>query len=71
MIADAMLTDLVEVLDFLRSFFTFRGNVSKRPPVTVSHRCPFKVNNARIQIDCLVKSTNSGGLVSRLILCSL
>lgn len=43
----------MQTLDFSRSFFTFRVDVSKRPPVTVSHPCPFTVNNARIQIECL------------------
>ena len=40
------------VLEFSRSFLTFRIDTLKRPPVTVSHKPPFTLNNARIQIDC-------------------
>lgn len=40
------------VPDFARSFLTFRIDALKRPPVTASHKPPFSLNNARIQIEC-------------------
>lgn len=43
----------MQIVDFSRSFLTFRVDALKRPPVTVSRPCPFTLNNARIQIDCL------------------
>jgi len=42
-----------KIPDFARSFVTFRIDTLKRPPVTASHRPPFSLNNARIQIDCV------------------
>ena len=39
-------------IDFSRSFMTFRIDIDKKPPATVSHRPPFSLNNARIQIEC-------------------
>lgn len=42
----------MEVLDFSRSFFTFRVDTLKKPPKTTSHKPPSTLNNARIQIDC-------------------
>lgn len=38
--------------DFSRSFVTFRIDALKRPPITASHKPPFSLNNARIQIEC-------------------
>lgn len=38
--------------DFSRSFVTFRIDALKRPPTTASHKPPFSLNNARIQIEC-------------------
>lgn len=38
--------------DFSRSFLTFRIDSLKRPPITASHKPPFSLNNARIQIEC-------------------
>ena len=43
----------MQVVDFSRSFSTFRIDTLQRPPVTVSHRPPFTLNNARIQIECV------------------
>jgi len=42
-----------KIVDFGRSFVTFRIDTLKRPPVTASHEPPFSLNNARIQIDCV------------------
>jgi hypothetical protein len=39
-------------IDFSRSFLTFRIDTLKKAPVTVSHKPPFPLNNARIQVDC-------------------
>jgi hypothetical protein len=41
-----------EMIDFARSFMTFRIDTLKKPPLTVSHQPPFPLNNARIQMDC-------------------
>ena len=41
--------------DFSRSFLTFRLDVEKKPPRTVSHCPPFRVNNARIQLECRLR----------------
>ncbi len=38
--------------DFSRSFLTFRIDALKRPPITASHKPPYSLNNARIQIEC-------------------
>ncbi len=45
-------TSSVSVPDFTRSFLTFRIDTLKRPPLTASHKPPFSLNNARIQIEC-------------------
>ena len=42
----------METIDFSRSFLTFRIDTLKKPPETVSHKPPFTLNNARIQIEC-------------------
>lgn len=42
----------METIDFARSFITFRIDTLKKPPLTVSHKPPYSLNNARIQIDC-------------------
>lgn len=42
----------MQTIDFARSFLTFRIDTQARPPTTVSHRPPFSLNNARIQIEC-------------------
>ncbi|MBP87940.1 MAG: hypothetical protein CMJ64_14655 [Planctomycetaceae bacterium] len=39
-------------IDFSRSFVTFRIDADKKPPATVSHKPPFSLNNARIQLEC-------------------
>jgi len=42
----------MNTIDFSRSFITFRIDTLKKPPLTVSHKPPFALNNARIQVDC-------------------
>lgn len=43
---------MAAVIDFARSFVTFRIDTSERPPTTVSHPPAFTVNNARVVLDC-------------------
>ena len=42
----------MNTIDFSRSFITFRIDTLKKPPLTVSHKPPFPLNNARVQVDC-------------------
>lgn len=42
----------MDAVDFSRSFLTFRIDTEVKPPQTVSHRPPYSLNNARIQIEC-------------------
>jgi hypothetical protein len=42
----------MKAIDFSKSFVTFRIDLRKKSPVTVSHKPPFSLNNARIQLDC-------------------
>ncbi len=46
------------VCDFSRSFVTFRLDFEKKPPATVSHRPPYSLNNARIQLECRCRITD-------------
>jgi hypothetical protein len=48
----------METIDFSRSFLTFRIDLLKKPPVTVSHKPPFTLNNARIPIGCRCEITD-------------
>jgi hypothetical protein len=52
----------MRIVNFARSFSTFRIDTLKKPPLTVSHKPPFSLNNARIQIDCCcwITDTRSG-----------
>jgi hypothetical protein len=43
----------MQIVDFSRSFLTFRIDTLKKPPQTVSHQPPYPLNNARIQLDCV------------------
>lgn len=49
-------------IDFARSFLTFRIDVLKKPPQTVSHKPPYSLNNARIQIEsrCEITDKSTG-----------
>ena len=49
-------------LDFARSFLTFRIDTTKKPTQTASHRPPFSLNNARIQIECRLRVTEKQNL---------
>jgi hypothetical protein len=59
----------MKTIDFSRSFSTFRIDTLKRPPLTVSHKPPFSLNNARIQLDCVCRiSEKSGSWSQRFVL---
>jgi hypothetical protein len=47
----------VKVLDFARSTMTFRIDLDRMHPKTLSHQPPFALNNARIQFDCVSRIT--------------
>jgi hypothetical protein len=42
----------MQVVDFQRSFLTLRIDTEKKPPQSLSHKPPYSLNNARIQIEC-------------------
>lgn len=42
----------MRTVDFSRSFLTFRINTLMKSPITTSHKPPYSLNNARIQIEC-------------------
>ena len=46
------------IVDFSQSFLTFRIDTLKKPPTTASHKPPFSLNNARIQIECRCRVTD-------------
>ena len=52
----------VKVLEFARSTILFRIDLDVLPPRTLSHKPPFAMNNARIQIDsvCRITERDSG-----------
>jgi len=54
---------IMQIIDFSRSFLTFRIDALKKPPTTVTHKPPFSLNNARIPIECLceVQEKSTGG----------
>lgn len=47
----------MKTIDFARSFLTFRIDTTRRPPQTASHKPPYTLNNARIQIECRLQVT--------------
>jgi hypothetical protein len=48
----------MKTIDFARSFLTFRIDAAKKEPITVSHKTPFSLNNARISIECRCEITD-------------
>jgi len=48
----------VKVLDFARSSILFRIDLDVRTPRTLSHEPPYRMNNARVQIDGLCRITD-------------
>ncbi|MFO0428062.1 MAG: hypothetical protein ACK526_15970 [Planctomyces sp.] len=62
-IADAAATDKPSgppVVDFYRSFLTFRMDLEKTTPKTVSQAPPFTLNNARFLLECVCRMTPPG-----------
>jgi len=49
------------VLEFARSTLLFRIDLDVLSPRTLSHKPPFAMNNARIQIDCVCRITERDG----------
>ncbi len=47
----------MKVLEFSRSTVTFRIDLDKLPPRTLSHRPPYALNNARVQLECRCRIT--------------
>jgi hypothetical protein len=47
----------MNVCDFSRSFVTFRIDLTKKQPRTVSQPPPFTLNNARLQLECRCRVT--------------
>ena len=50
----------MNTFDFHRSFFTFRIDTLVKQPLTVTHKPPFSLNNARIPIECRCVVTEKG-----------
>jgi len=52
----------MQAIDFGRSFLTFRIDLEKKQPVTVSHKPPITLNNARVLLDsvCTILDKRSG-----------
>ncbi len=48
---------MTRVLDFAESTMTFRIDIDKFPPRTLSHRPPYAMNNARVVLDCRCRIT--------------
>jgi hypothetical protein len=42
----------MKTIDFTRSFLTFRIDTLKKPSLTTSHKPPYALNSARIQLEC-------------------
>ena len=53
---------LMLTFDFSRSFLTFQMDLQKQPMITLSHKPPTTLNNARIQLEarCLLTEIRSG-----------
>lgn len=48
----------MQIPDFSRSYLTFRIDVLKRAPITVSHKPPTTLNNARLQLEARCRITD-------------
>jgi hypothetical protein len=59
----------LKVLDFGRSSVTFRIDLDRMPPATLSHKPPFALNNARVQLESRLRITErDGGSVHTFVL---
>jgi hypothetical protein len=60
---------MTKVLDFARSTMTFRIDLDRIPPRTLSHRPPYPMNNARVQLECRCRITDRAtGRTSTIVL---
>ena len=52
----------MQIVDFSRSFVSWRNDTLVKPPPTVSQKPPFSLNNARVQVECRceIMDTRSG-----------
>lgn len=52
----------MQIPDLQRSFLTFRIDLEKQPAITVSHKSPYSLNNARIQLEsrCRISDRSTG-----------
>ncbi|MFO1020235.1 MAG: hypothetical protein U0903_06015 [Planctomycetales bacterium] len=58
----------MKIVDFSQSFLTFRIDTLKKPPRTVTHKPPFSLNNARIQLESVCRITDQRtGSLSRFV----
>ncbi len=57
---------MTTILDFARSTMTFRIDIDKVPPRTLSHRPPYPMNNARVVLDgrCRITELASGRTIT-------
>jgi hypothetical protein len=56
-------------IDFSRSFLTFRIDLDRQPPVTLSKPSPYRVNNARVMLECSCELTDRrAGSTTRYVL---
>ncbi len=59
----------MQVLDFGRSTVTFRIDLDRMPPRTLSHKPPYQMNNARVQLESRLRITErDGGRVHAFVL---
>ena len=51
----------MQTIEFARAFFTFRVDMLKKPPKTVTQKPPYSLNNARIPIEASLKIVEKDG----------
>ncbi len=59
----------MKMIDFSRSFLTFRIDTLKKPPITVSRKFPFTLNTSRVPLECRCRITQkSAGVEEEFVL---
>ena len=56
---------MTTTIDFSRSYFRFRVDLTAQPAITLSHKMPTSVNNVRINLECRCSLTNKKTGLSR------
>ena len=51
----------MQTIEFARAFFTFRVDMLKKPPKTVTQKPPYSLNNARIPIEASLRIVEKDG----------